>query len=220
MSRTDNTRPYWVKVNQDAKYTRHDHLSFGRVHRRYVTVRDKNGRPVMETVPFVVPAYRLVHRGLFGYTYEPLVDAALGRMSSAVRENVFRVARHHVASGRPYEKIVIGTREVYKREVRIISVTADHCTEGAPYPKTFYSNWELPCVPELTTAQYRKLGSGLRAGKLSSALREKNGSDRAYRRAVLGEIKKSWNSGYDIEDYDNEKSLTDQQRRSIQWNLY
>lgn len=152
--------------------------------------------------------------------WTPLVDSALNRMSSAMRENVFRVARHHVANGRPYEKVVIGTREVYKKELRSVSVTADHCTEGAPYPKNFYSNWELPCVPELTTAQYRKLGSGLRAGKVSSALREKNGSDRAYRRAILGEVKKSWNSGYDIEDYDNEKSLTEQQRRSVQWDLY
>ncbi|MGL4998009.1 MAG: hypothetical protein ACRC5T_03325 [Cetobacterium sp.] len=227
MSRTDKDRPYWVRVNDEASLTHHDHTAFGRTYYRSVPVRDADGNPVYEDVPYRISARTIVEEGLVNYMISrhfriPEQFPSPESLSSSRRENIIREAIQYHGWGLGYHQIIVGTRKVVKYE-RKEYTTLSYCTEGVPLAgpyDTYYSRNQRPCRPYLPYEGKREYYTSNMSRAKAAISKKRNGHSRAEARNTLAQVAQRWNSGDDIEDYDNEKFLTAQHRHSMAWDLY
>jgi hypothetical protein len=232
MSRTRKDRPYWVRLNQDARYTDHNHEAFGRENISYRTVLDKNGAPITKTIEFYTSIYELARYGttstitgatqLRYYTMRherPGTDKALWTVDDAKARlaEAFSISDHTALRRQvPYQRIV---RE--EREPHVTSVMPDYCTEGVKLSGSLPHWRELPCTPELGNGDPGYWGY---ARDMSNAKkfysRARYGRERASARTALSKTALNWNNGYEVEDWDTDTDLTSQHRHSMNWDLW
>jgi len=215
MSRTDKDRPYWVRLNDDATSTWHDHLHLGEDVYRTRVVRDAQGQPVTEQVPRSMSATDIV-KSHFGY-FDRNYFLSFGRIS----EKIFQLARELHGAGRGDEQIIYGYDTRYVRERYLAYTIADHCTEGEPVKagQQYYWSGSQPCIPEirgLTRYDY----TWSMSNKKHHFSRARYSHERAVARDTLGGVVRAYNSGYDVEDWDEDTYLTAQHRHSMDWDLY
>lgn len=214
MSHTDKDRPYWVRLNDDATSTDHDHLHLGEDVYHTRIVRDAAGQPVTEQVPRSMSATDIV-KSHFGYA-DRHYFLSFGRVS----EKIFQLARELHGSGRGDEQIIYGYDTRFVREQYLAYTIADHCTEGEPVKagQQYYWGGSQPCTPELDT--YRLAYTRGMSAKKHDYSRARYSHERVVARDALSQTIREYNNGYDVEDWDENVNLTAQHRHSMAWDLY
>lgn len=238
MSRTDKTRPHWVKVN-DHGVEFHDHSRLGEKVYRSRPVKDENGDFVTEIVPRYVYAdeylryreeqrqMRLRHwrewehvssprsRDEDGFTIYYVRDGDY--VSTRAEGKVMQDAQRAVADGHPRTLIETGT---YRRRVmeRYLAYTIpDHCTiDEKPRMVGRWSNAN-PCYMEANW------GADINIYRCNCSMCR--GSDPSYERArrrnnrdQMRKVIKLANSGEeDWEDGWNDLKVTTPTRYNTEW---
>jgi hypothetical protein len=192
VSRTQKDKPFWVRLNQEGKYTEHDHRDIGKSYTRKEYVYDENGEKLYEEVPFGYTAEKLLtlvrthlneETGQFEYYmgWDP-------RTMKNIPYGTYRRAKELLSAGRGDEFIQLATaRKPVLREV--VKHHADHCTEGEPITGR---TWRLmPCTPSLGhEGYYWRYGDSKARGGL---LRTLHGKDRAHTNSTLRTMAKAAN---------------------------
>ncbi len=166
MSRTDKTRPYWVKVN-DHGVEHHDHSQLGQEVWRSRPMKDKNGKVIHEGAPVYVKAkeYILYRQALRSHTlgfstqirhydedgYRIFSWRIENSMVSRKPQRVWDEATQAVSENQWEKRIVLGTYLRPKTESYLAYTIADHCTIGeknhggggryGPNPCYMEANW-------------------------------------------------------------------------------
>jgi hypothetical protein len=195
MSRTKKDRPYWVKTN-DSQYTDHDHIHLGEVYYTDRYVRDEHGKKISETVYTYQDAYSLVHGGIKGLW--------ASSMTYGERNRIDRLARKALSRKCPEEQILVRETTRWKT-VRVVKYTTpDHCTEGVKM--TGDMEWrQLPCTPDVIPEMYGPIYGGYHSSRVRQSYREvDNGHNRSQKRDTLRSTVKGYNSGEDVENYEND----------------
>jgi hypothetical protein len=232
MSRTDKDMPYWVRLNNEGTSTDHDHLRFGEVYYRAVPVLDDEGNPVMDTHEVFLSATQILGKEegnyyLFGYSsrysvgyahYVPWSDRSYTTFyetAKVVKAALMAYTRHT-----PDEQIAIGFYSRPRTTPVVKYVVKDYCTAGEKI--TDENKWvgEMPCTPRLSVQSGYSYHTWGMSNRKAAKSREVYGGSRALKRATLGRIAKSWNSGEEVDDFDEVERLTDQHRHSMAWDLY
>lgn len=217
MSRTDKDRPYWVRLNDEAHATWHDHEHLGEPVYHYRIVYDAEGYPETVEVPWTMSATDIVKGNPFarmeGRRYFPYENPG-------TNSKLLQQARELHGAGRGDEQIICGYRTMYRKERYLAYVIADHCTEGEPIDgRSSYYSGPLPCVPEFTGAQrYEFLRNKSKSKHFYSRMHYSH--ERLIARDTLSRVAREYNTGYDVEDWDGSVGLTNQHRHSMMWDLY
>jgi len=161
LSRTDKTRPYWVKVN-DHGIEHHDHSSLGKEVWRKRAVRDEDGNPVKEEATLYRRASDILvkeDRTYFFYkTYRTYYDETGKSLyyhnvrdlrSERPTNKVIAEAEHAVAYDEPNKLIRVGTYMRTVMEDYLAYTIADHCTIDEKRATTGWrSSGQQPCYME------------------------------------------------------------------------
>jgi len=161
MSRTDKTRPFWVKV-QDHGIEHHDHSQFGEEIWRDRPVLDEDGKRVMETVPHYSRADEYLSERSATRTFyiaTPLHRDEDGRrifffnvttLEKARKQHEIRLdADRAIREGDPKRLIETGTYTRVKRERYLAYTMADHCTIDDKRSETrSWGGRDQPCYME------------------------------------------------------------------------
>lgn len=232
MSRTDKDMPYWVRLNNEGTSTDHNHLRFGMVYYRAVPVLDDEGNPVMDTHEVFLTAAQILgkedgnyylfgysSRYLVGYThYVPWNDRSSTKFYETAK--VTKAALMAYTRHTPDEQIAVGLYSRPRTTPVVKFVVPDHCTAGEKITDTDKWWGKFPCTPALPEGNNGKAYTRGMSGPRASYRSERNGGSRALKRATLGRVAKSWNSGEEVDDFDEVERLTDQHRHSMAWDLY
>jgi hypothetical protein len=220
MSHTDKDKPYWVRLNQEAKYTDHDHRHLGKTYYRRVYLHDENGDRIWEKVPVF-------------FTADQLIDMAHSRLNEdtgrreyyiwstprtkGLPDSTYRRAKELHAAGRGHELLEVGTekRALY-RDVEV--PFPDHCTEGEPVTRE-YGN--MPCTPDLIMEKrWWRYGE---SSERQSYLRQLHGRDRTHLRSTLRNVTKAANLRDEGWEDEYEKDLletTNPYKNELSWLLW
>ena len=208
MSHTDKDVPYWVRLNREGTLTDHDHLHFGQSYYKRVFVKDESGQALYQTVPRTFQAREITgYMQWYGVYYTPVCQFP---------EPVRRLAHQYVANGEPYRQIEYGTQQAPVYEQVLYARTADHCTEGEKIASNARASWyALPCTPKLPAgAPWYKYGS---TNQHKGEHDYYYPSQRTMQRGALTSMAKRWNSGDDLEDWDEDVTLTSETYSFIYW---
>jgi hypothetical protein len=235
MSRTLKDRPYWVKLNESTK-TDHDHLHFGRTYTKTKPVLDKDGNEIFDDAEwgFTAKEIRDAHSS-------EVVEGMPWRINSLAWHRFFGWNKEHPAltnrqvnlaralyvQGRGDTFIVCGTYKK-RREVEVIlSQVANYCTAGEKYTNRSqyrdHGKREMPCTPSwegLSEAAGKGIYTSDMADKKTTTRKEINGIIRRTERDTLNGVKNAWNSGYDVDDYDQDVDFTTSQPHKWAYWLY
>jgi hypothetical protein len=214
MSHTDKDRPYWVKLNDDGNSTHHDHLHLGREVYRHRAVRDEHNRLIIDEVDNSVSAYEW--RAGCNYRLRRIRED----MDWEVRWNIDEKAKRLILAGNGDYPVIPLTRNVVRTEEVLSYTVADHCTEGEKLSGPGDAFWgPLPCVPEITNISWRALQtSGMSKQKRFYGRKYYSARRIEARDALIG-AKNRYNSGDDLEDF-NDVQLLRQTHHSMAWDLY
>jgi len=217
MSRTLKDRPYWVKLN-DSTMTDHDHINMGRTYYTSEPVLDQDGNNIYDeaewgfTAKEIRDAYtsevlswwatRLKWHRFFGWNKEHPV----------LTNGQINKARALYAQGLGDTFIVCGTYQKLRTTQIVRRQMKDYCTAGERYTSKWDSRHasELPCTPswEGLRANYWMMDM---ADVKTSTRREINGSIRRVERDTLKRVRNEWNSGWDVDDYDQDVDFSHSQ---------
>lgn len=221
MSRTRKDRPYWVRLNQDGTQTDHDHRRLGQVHYKRKYLKDAKGEDVYREVDVIgtVDGYlnqtRWSEEGIY---YTSWRDET--RPATNIPIMTFKAAKELHSAGRGNERIVMA-RKSERAYVTVYShTTADHCTAGVKLNKAEWKTWrygEIPCMPELSRADEVRSWSGRTPGFKKTWSREWYGHERVVTNGLLSRTAKEWNSGNDVDDWDENTYVTGQHRHGASW---
>jgi hypothetical protein len=224
MSRTDKTRPYWVKVNDEGTVEHNHHTSRwgGRARYRTEKVLDAEGNPVMEnhevwrtaksvlqteprmkSVPFTTEGPKWNLSGDKSYT-------TFSWVSTKLANPVYSEAEHLVALGMPNELVLVRTDRREKVERTLIKeATGNGCDYEEGRILKQRDLWRNNCTP---TLPWWKSGYGHCTCCTPHADHE---SQRAHTRDATKRMVKAYNSGDDDweDDFDHEY-LTPRRRYS------
>ena len=200
MSHTDKDKPYWVRLNQESKYTDHDHTRLGKRYTRRRYLYDEKGQPLYVDVPEYKQARYIAQ---YGY----LLNCS---------EALIKRAKELVGAGKGTERLQTGTYRVRDYE-DVECFYPDHCTEGEPLTHET-GTWGLPCHPAWPNDR-----SWWAIGKSKKDyLRILHGADRTRVRTTLRNMEKganSWEDGWE-DDYENVERLTNQYRHEVAWMMW
>lgn len=235
MSRTLKDRPYWVKLN-DSPVTDHDHRDLGRTHYTTKIVLDKDGNEIYDETEWGFTAKEIRD----AYTSE-VIDRFPWRINYLNWHQFFGWNKEHpvltnrqinqaralYAQGLGDTFIVCGTYQKRRTERVVWYQIADHCTAGEKWSSRSqyrdYSRREMPCTPSwdgLPEHQGRGIYTSDMADIKTSTRREINGIIRRTERDTLNEVKNAWNSGYDVDDYDQDVDFSHSQPHQWSYWLY
>lgn len=231
MSRTDKTRPYWVKVN-DHGVEHHDHSHLGEEVWRKRAVKDSNGVFVMEEATFYRQAqdvlekedrtsyFYKVYRTYYSEDGKRRYYLRQGEIASERPTNkVIAEAEAAVAAGDPRCLIRAGTYMRNVMEEYLAYTIADHCTIDEKRNTTGW-RWSRsqPCYME---ADWR----GADRNQFRCSCRMCSGRDPHFERArrrnkrdQLRQATKLANSG--VEDWHedwNDLRVTTPLRYNVEW---
>jgi hypothetical protein len=213
MSRTDKDRPYWVKCNEEATYVWHDHQRFGEERYKNVAVKDEKGNIVYDEEPVYARAGEIYFGG---YNYSKYVH-----LPDHDREAVRREATDALFKARMDKPIFVGTRRTRRTERVLDFVVKDYCTEGEKYTRGgWHYNSDLPCTPYLEIENRKKFYVSDMSAKKHSYSRKRYSTERVTARDTLRNNAKRYNSGEDVDDWDEDVNLTAQHRHSMNWDLW
>lgn len=235
MSRTDKTRPFWVKV-MDHGIEHHDHSRLGEEVWRSRSIRDENGEFVLEIVPKFSRAQeyltkRRENRSGAYFIWTPQEFDAEGRRiwqwqkdatgTDRKAHRIFEDASRAVAEGDPWRLIETGTIQRRKEECYLAYTIPDHCTiderfdqHGEPNSRRGHS----PCYMEANWrgADWKQYTCNCSMCRGTDPTYES--SRRRNTRDVLRKATKLANSGED--DWDegfNDLAVTTPLRYNTQW---
>lgn len=241
MSRTLKDRPYWVQLNESAWYD-HNHTHLGEVAYMYKYIKDRDGNLVCDETEWGLTATEIAEHGRVtheiwrtrweinpNYLYRAFGYMDAKGISPYVSKGVVLRARDLVFQGAGDTYLMCGTYKKVRRELVVSYVTADHCTEGEPVTSTNYRFWRAgagetinPCTPSWRgmyevghTSQVRNMSKAKRGYS-----QEVNGHSRRVARDTLKDQANAWNSGWNVEDWDEDEDLTAQHRHSMNWMLW
>lgn len=214
MSRTDKDRPYWVRLNDDATTTYHDHDNLGEPVYHYRIVRDETGHAKTVNVPWTMSATDIVKGSMLG-----TIHGRLMWIAKRPSEKLFQQARELHGSGRGDEQIICGYRTEVVYERYYAYTIADHCTEGERITKNTVRFGQMPCVPVFSNNYRFEMLRG-KAGIKHHYSRVRYSRERVVTRDALGKTIRAYNAGYEVDDWDDRVSLTDQHHHSMAWDLY
>ncbi|UVG35175.1 hypothetical protein SEA_CECE_163 [Microbacterium phage Cece] len=237
MSRTDKTRPFWVKVN-DHGVEHHDHSRLGEKRWRTRTVKDENGETVFEEVPFYHSVGDLLNRPEGTFSWAWLTDRGLNipkRTEKGEELRYWRWNRDYVvvrtrsqskmiadamwlrAHGHPDTTVVEGGYYRRPKEERVLwYIVPDHCTIDEK-PK-MHGRWNAnPCYMEADW--YGVFRDMYKYSCSCCSPRGYNGASRATARDTLKAVTKAYNSGEDdyedlLDHYDN---ITPRRKAGQSW---
>lgn len=245
MSRTFKDRPTWVQLNE-SKWYDHDHRHLGEAHYINKSVKDENGALIYDDTPWGMTAdqvtkyVRQEHRLSFGsFVSKWVVDRSFIRTVDmewyygsfhedlVVPTQTVLNARNLVAQGRGMQYVPMGIYKKLRRERKLTYTVADHCTEWEAKEgprsawRVYKDGIENPCTPAWDGA-FEGGWSGTRdmAKAKRGYSQEVNGHSRRVSRDTLKSQANAWNSGWDVEDWDEEEHLTAQHRHSMNWMLW
>lgn len=227
MSNTFKDVPYWVRLNRDGIYTDHDHTRLGKVYYKRVYHYDENDKPIYVEEPVYARAKDIIAQGSYpagGYLphWGYLVRRYYGSVSyykrgdGAAPEPIMREAHKRVNNGEPDALIEVGTQSFHSYHTVESYRISDHCTEGEKLPQGDRWGTSLPCTPELPA----KDSKWWRYASTSARKIEHENyfsATRTRERAHMGKLAKQWNSGEDIEDWDQDENLTSEKKTYIYW---
>lgn len=209
MSDTYKDVPYWVRLNRTGTGTRHNHHLFGREVYHWRVVRDERGQPIYDVVPWGYTAHDIVSRYALGWAYgrwwEDNYPDPISRMR--VHAALIERARIMVMRGQGDEMIVLGHRTQLRTERVLSFVVKDYCTAGEKIDKRENAWWgEMPCTPEIVGEKpwYSFGTTSQRAREHDMFHSKKRTAGRKYEKRWV----KEWNSGADLEDWDEDEHLT------------
>jgi hypothetical protein len=246
MSRTLKDRPYWVQLNE-SKWYDHDHTHLGEEYYIYKSIKDADGNLIYDDTPWGMTADQVIKyvrqeyilsfgsaisRWYVDRSFIRMVDMqwyyASFREDLSVPAQTVMDARNLVAQGRGTVYIPMGTYKKLRRERKLSYTVADHCTEWeakyTPRHKwhVYKDGIDMPCTPSWSGAFE---GSGYSQTRdMAKAKRgysqEVNGHSRRVARDTLKGQANAWNSGWDVDDWDEDEHLTPQHRHSMNWMLW
>lgn len=221
MSRTLKDRPYWVKLN-DSTVTDHDHLNLGRTYYKTKIVLDKDGNEIYdETVwGFTATEIALAYTSDSSLNFIQAYNRRLKwyrffswnedhpHISNAIIDQAKRL--HNSGAGSNF--LECGTYQKRRTEQVVYRQMKDYCTEGERYTSKWDSrhSGELPCTPSWDGIRQNFWYSDM-AGPKASIRREINGIHRRLERDTLNRMRDQWNSGWDVDDYDEDVDFTTSQ---------
>jgi hypothetical protein len=227
MSKTDSTRPYWVKLNQDGTLTDHDHTRFGEVVKKRIYRYQENGTPIYETGKYFMSANNVLAEnawrrvGVPGRIWRSEVeffyDLSENEFSRKFTEPIIRQAHKLVDQGRGGEAIIhVGDYRHRVYDEVVLFTVADYCTEGEKIDCREHS-WRgpLPCTPDLPHRRYGTYWEnppGLREFERNEKRSEKSRVNRSLDRAA-----RAYNGGGDVWDYDQDQHMRQSFRRDSAW---
>jgi len=226
MSRTRKDVPYWVRVNRDSTHTDHDHTRLGKVVYRRVYLYNEDGTPAMHEKPIMRTAGAVVANNGWGkyHNLEPFFWGNRNRVVMFANESgrwhtdIFSEAQRLVAAGRADVEIAVGTQTFHGYETVESYRTHDHCTEGEKFAsreQSRFNNRELPCTPELPhEAAWWTYGS---TNTRASEHNRYYSYERTRERALSRSLTNRWNSGEDLEDWDEDDVYNKTPWRFIYW---
>jgi len=235
MSRTDKTRPFWVKV-QDHGIEHHDHSRLGEEVWRTRPIRDENGDFVLEIVPKFSRANEYIRKrrenreGTFGYWTPSEYDSDGHRIwmwsvetnvSARKPHEILVEAERAVEQGDPMRFIQTGTYRRRKQERYLAYTIPDHCTIDERFDSHGEPNTRRGISPCYLEANWR--GEDWKQYTCNCSMCR--GTDPAYEssrrrntRDVLRKATKLANSGEDEwDDGFNDLAVTTPLRYNTQW---
>lgn len=231
MSRTRKDAPYWVRVNRTATSTNHDHLSVGKKVYYSRAVKDENGNVIYDETVIGLPALELAkHVCPSGFDPDSYLHSHIYLLHKAgvsyydcrdfsIPRAIFQRARELCANGLSNEFIPLGTYQKRRTERYFDHEYKDYCTEGEPdvaYKRE--SKLRNPCTPDWPYTMGPVMGM---SEKKHSYSRVHYGHERVSSRDILKNAAKGYNTGEDIEEFEDDiHSLTSQHRHSMKWDLW
>lgn len=217
MSNTFKDVPYWVRLNRDGTATRHNHEMFGREVYHFRFIRDERGRQIYDEVPWGYTA-REVTSGHLGWTYNRWATFQYPDELSRMRARYALIdrARIMMTRGEGDEMIVLGHRTVVRTERHLAYVVKDYCTAGEKIDKRENTWWgEMPCTPEIVGERpwYGYGTTSQRAEEHELYHTKKRTTGRKFEKRWV----KEWNSGADLEDWDEDEHLTNDTHSYYYW---
>ena len=217
MSKTFKDVPYWVRLNRDGTSTRHNHRLFGREVYHYRPVRDERGQPVYDEVPWGYTAREVVD-GYPGWTYNRWLEAQYPDPPTRMHTRYAMIyrARTMIMRGQGEELIVLGHRHQLRTEKFLAHVVKDYCTEGEKIDHSWNTRWvKLPCTPEIVGEKpwYNFGTTPQRAREHEMFHSAKRTQGRKFEKRWV----KEWNSGADLEDWDEDDHLTNDTHSYYYW---
>lgn len=237
MSRTDKTRPYWVKVN-DHGVEHHDHSRLGEEVWYTRDVKDEDGKTVLEEVPYFHTVGDLLAKPETMYSWAWVTDKGLSipkrsesgeeirywrwnrdysiarsRSNTKVRSDAMWLRAH----GHPDSTLVEGG--IYRRpkQERYLAYTVpDHCTiDEKPLMVSRWSNAN-PCYME---ADWYGADRNVYKYRCSCCSPQGyNAAKRAIARDTLKEVAKQFNSGEEFwEDSFDRENITPRRKAGQSW---
>lgn len=231
MSRTRKDAPFWVRLNRIHTSTNHDHLNLGKKVYFSRPVLDENGDRMYDTVAIhikasvlakhVCPEWNTPEAYFHGSEHFRLLRKAdvpsWSCTDISFPRNVFQRARELCANGYEDELMYIDTYERLRTEEYLAYEYKDYCTEGEPDTQYFGRHRGLmnPCTPNWTHDMPFPSGISRKKGFYT---REHYGHERVNARDILKDVAKGYNSGEDIEEFEDDiHSTTAQHRHSMAW---
>jgi hypothetical protein len=221
MSHTDKDMPYWVRLNNKGALTDHDHLRLGKPITKRVYLRDEEDQPIYKDEPIFRRAISILDNSLYGGYYRYVYNDRRNEYRDefgAYKEPIMRRAHALVNAGRGNEYVEVGIRRADVYEDRIIGYVKDYCTAGEKLPN---GRWtapryrEMPCTPEFPPGQ-----NWWNYGTTTQRANEHDRyytADRRAERDHLTRLTKRWNSGDDLEDWDESITLNAETASYMYW---
>lgn len=228
MSRTYKDRPYWVQVN-DSPRTDHNHLILGRTWYKDVPILDKHGNEIFDEAPWGFTATEIMKSYddrdmLFGWVGRALPYHrffSFREVHPTVSDRKVTEARNLCALGKGDYFVTCGVYNKLRVRKVPYSRVKDYCTAGEKYTRNNTlrrsSLEELPCTPaDEVPSSYVRWMSGPKA----TTRKIVNGKQRRIKRDTLNKVKNAWNSGYDVDDFDQDVDFSHSQPDPWSWYLY
>ena len=229
MSRTRKDVPYWVRLNRDGIYTDHDHTRFGRIHYKRVYLYNEDNTPVMASEPVMRSVSDILGGGFryFEYIYPRFYNYAPSGVyhshnvymfkteNGCYRKDILSEAQRLNARGLTSYKLHVGVITYHDYKKVEDSRLADHCTEGEKLLGPDSAYYMMPCTPELPPGQKWWYYGSTTAREMEHD--DYYSYERTRVRARTQNLKKRWNSGEDVDDWDEDASYTGTKRRYTFW---